>query len=86
MLFTYVAKNRKVALRFQCVADILSRLSRPVYMPNAWTLVTDADLNEVEREAEIFHVASIDTIFSALRRTRRRFNLSSLGLDDRFVS
>ena len=82
MLYTYVAKTKAAAIDFQCAADVLSRLNRPVHMPNAWTLVTDADLNEVEREGEFFRTcASIDLFFSAIRRTRERFGFSAYVLD-----
>ena len=80
MLLTYVAKTKAAAIDFQCAADVFARQGRPVWMPNAWTLVTDADLNQVEREGEFFRTcASIDIFFGALTRTRKRFDLSPLG-------
>ena len=80
MLFTYVAKTKATAISFQCAADVLSRQSRPVHMPNAWTLVTDASLDTIEREGNFYRTcASIDNFFGALARTRKRFALSSYG-------
>jgi hypothetical protein len=80
MLYTHVAKTKSAAIAFQCAADVLSRHSRPVHMPNAWTLVTDADLAEVEREGNFYRTcASIDNFFGALSRTRNRFDLNSYG-------
>lgn len=81
MLYTHVAKTKSAAINFQCAADVLFLHSRPVHMPNAWTLVTDADLTEVEREGNFYRTcASIDNFFGALRRTRSRFDLNSFRL------
>ncbi len=85
MLLTYVAKTKAAAIDFQCAADVFARQGRPVWMPNAWTLVTDADLNQVEREGEFFRTcASLDNFFGALRRTRMRFDFSMFSLDGKF--
>ncbi len=80
MLFTYVAKTKAAAISFQCAADVFARQGRPVWMPNAWTLVTDAGLDIIEREGNFYRTCvSIAQAAGALRRTRKRFALSSYG-------
>lgn len=85
MLFTYVAKTKAAAISFQCAADVLARQGRPVWMPNAWTLVTGETLDTIERDGEFFRTrASIDIFFAALRRTRERYGIPHFVLDTKF--
>jgi hypothetical protein len=51
VLYTHVAKTRLAALYFGVAAAFLQEQGRPVHMPSAFVLVTDADMTEISQLA-----------------------------------
>ncbi len=73
-MFTHTAANLSAQTDFAAAATVLERKGFKVSMPNARTLVTTADLSEVQAAVRSI-VFEEDLYFAAAATARKKFRL-----------
>jgi hypothetical protein len=71
-MFTHTAANLSVQTDFAAAATVLERQGHKVNMPNARTLVTTADLTQVQAAVRSI-VFEEDVYFAAAAAARKKF-------------